>query len=737
MFKNIKFIKDFGIFKNAKTVGGESFHQFNLIYGFNYSGKTTLSRIFRSIELGEKTEGFETGSFEINKHDGNSIKSNALQKVDNLRVFNSDYIAKNVDFDESSVDPVLIVGERNIDLEDELKRLREEVPVLENNKANSIIKSATKTTERNNRLTAVGRNVKQLNILGTAQFNAANVKPMLLEADVLHLKTAEELGALLETARSDVVSSVTTATIAVPNMITELSNVEEILAVSVTQITIAELEANHALKQWVEKGIDHHQATTTCQFCQSEVTVERLEQLNNYFSDTYKTLSKRIESAIADILGKSVTSSMPDKRDLYTDLQTGFDDLKDQAEPIKLEFEAVKNALVALLEDKKSKMAEVVPFNGSDYPLPDPTDLLAKINASIFVHNERASNHSTEKTNAINTIKRHYVYQETQDYNHSQALTEIEALDIVAKNAGNDIRTKNERIEVIEAELNNINEGAEKLNDNLRQYFGKTDITIKLIEGTYQFIREERKAKHLSDGERTAIAFAYFITQLEDEALQGVQPIVYIDDPICSLDSNHIYNVLGIIKSKLNHDKVEQLFISTHNFEFFNLVKMWLSHYKEVEGNFKRTRYFLINRKDNESRIDRLPDLLKDHRSEYAYLISKVKEAIERPYNCDAVAVQSYVRKVMEVYFSFRFNLTQFREYGVDNIALHFLKGAADAEVQSNTLYEYMNEKCHAKSIEVGMQLPAAVQPQLAQVWDIVTTAIKVNDKPHYDAYYA
>ncbi len=87
--------------------------------------------------------------------------------------------------------------------------------------------------------------------------------------------------------------------------------------------------------------------------------------------------------------------------------------------------------------------------------------------------------------------------------------------------------------------------------------------------------------------------------------------------------------------------------------------------------------------------------------------------------------------------FSFRFNLTDFRKQGTDHIAPNFLKGIDDAEVKANALYEYMNEKCHAKSMEIGTQLPEAVQPQLAAIWDIICTAIETNDKPHYDAYFA
>ena len=40
------------------------FRGFNLIYGWNYSGKTTLSRIFHSFELKDFSSGFESSEFE-------------------------------------------------------------------------------------------------------------------------------------------------------------------------------------------------------------------------------------------------------------------------------------------------------------------------------------------------------------------------------------------------------------------------------------------------------------------------------------------------------------------------------------------------------------------------------------------------------------------------------------------------------------------------------------------------
>jgi wobble nucleotide-excising tRNase len=737
MFKNIKSIKNFGIFKEAKTNAGQPFYQFNLFYGFNYSGKTTFSRIFRAMQLGEMPEGFETGSFEISQHESTSISSNAIEKVENLRVFNSDYIAKNVNFDESSVNTVLIVGERNIDLEKELIELEAAIPAKEQERDNNSKSANDKEKEKNNRLTAVGRNVTELNVLGRSTFNAASVKSMLSDATAEHKLTPEQLSAFIDTAKAIATASAPKTTISVPDMAISFTEIEDILNTSVTKITIAELDGDKKLREWVEDGIERNEGHTTCQFCLNPINPARLEELNRYFSKAYKDLSQRIESAIENVEAKSLASSIPKTSQLYPDLQTGFDELRNEIEPLNKSFDAVKLSLIDLLTDKKEHMAEVLPFCASNYPLPDATELLKKFNTLIEVHNERASNHSTEQRQAIEAIKRHYVYQEIQDYDHLQAAIDIKTFRDAANSLQDDINAKNTRIALIKADLNNTKQGAQSLNDNLRQYFGKTDIEIKPIAGTYKFMREEREAKHLSDGERTAIAFAYFITQLEDETLRDVKPIVYLDDPICSLDSNHIYNVLGIIKSKLNHNYVEQLFISTHNFEFFNLVKMWLSHYHAREGNQKRSQYFLINRKGDHSQIDQLPDLLKNHRSEYAYLISKVKEAVNQPQNCDAITVQSYVRKIMEVYFSFRFNLTYFRKHGIDHIVPNLLNGIDDAEVKSNALYEYMNEKCHAKSMELGTQLPEAMQPQLAAIWGIICTAIETNDKPHYDAYFA
>jgi wobble nucleotide-excising tRNase len=51
MIRTIPNIKAFGVFSGFQWHAGlPEFKQFNLIYGWNYSGKTTLSRAFRCFE---------------------------------------------------------------------------------------------------------------------------------------------------------------------------------------------------------------------------------------------------------------------------------------------------------------------------------------------------------------------------------------------------------------------------------------------------------------------------------------------------------------------------------------------------------------------------------------------------------------------------------------------------------------------------------------------------------------
>ena len=80
MIKKIGTIKHFAVFENynwdlsSTDKNGQplKFEKINILYGRNYSGKTTLSRIFRSLETGQLPENYDNPQYEL--IDENGIK---------------------------------------------------------------------------------------------------------------------------------------------------------------------------------------------------------------------------------------------------------------------------------------------------------------------------------------------------------------------------------------------------------------------------------------------------------------------------------------------------------------------------------------------------------------------------------------------------------------------------------------------------------------------------------------
>ncbi|MGL6105734.1 AAA family ATPase, partial [Romboutsia sp.] len=132
MIKKID-INKFGSYRGYKW-GLEDKHSFgkvNIIYGRNYSGKTTLSRIFRSIERGEIHEDFKDGKFEINLDTNKKINESNLNENElKIRVYNSDFRQENLSFlydKEGIIEPFTVLGEENVEIEKQINDKKKEI----------------------------------------------------------------------------------------------------------------------------------------------------------------------------------------------------------------------------------------------------------------------------------------------------------------------------------------------------------------------------------------------------------------------------------------------------------------------------------------------------------------------------------------------------------------------------------------------------------------------------------
>ena len=135
-------IERFGLFSNyywKQHIGTENnqiFNKMNIIYGRNYSGKTTLSRIFRCIEMKQLPNNYHNGIFTITT-DNSTITNMNLVCSDKVRVYNTDFVKENLSWlsnEEGDIKPFTLLGSNNVNAEKRITEINEELGGIDEKK---------------------------------------------------------------------------------------------------------------------------------------------------------------------------------------------------------------------------------------------------------------------------------------------------------------------------------------------------------------------------------------------------------------------------------------------------------------------------------------------------------------------------------------------------------------------------------------------------------------------------
>ena len=99
MLLRINKLKNFGVYQNFDWGSLDDFKNKNLIYGWNYSGKTTISKLFQILEYRYKNICFPRAEFEIAEGlEGLPTKIFTQDTINTfpftVKVFNSEYFNK-------------------------------------------------------------------------------------------------------------------------------------------------------------------------------------------------------------------------------------------------------------------------------------------------------------------------------------------------------------------------------------------------------------------------------------------------------------------------------------------------------------------------------------------------------------------------------------------------------------------------------------------------------------------
>jgi wobble nucleotide-excising tRNase len=737
MFKQLNEIRNYGIFSHydGDEVDLPDFAKRNLIYGWNYSGKTTLSRIFQSFENGSPHDAFGDGIFELTLEDGRTIDHTQLNELPfPVRVFNADYVENNLSWQEG-VDPIFMVGEENIALENEwdkigswLDRRESFVDTLRSRSdqlQKHLQKEATKTARRIREDLAVTPFNRSPHLRKAIKKIGSDYTDYLLSKE--ERQTARQT---LAAEERDTVPTINN----LPSKASLYDAVTEALPKTPQQEVVKRLTEAPEVEDWVRQGLPLHENTDSCHFCDQPLPDDLLDTLNGHFSEAYQDLQNELDSLIEDLEAAKVDLDFISAANLYQSFRDSYNAERTRCENLADAVNSELDELISHLKKKQKHLSGSYPTGSLPSRHQDRSqlnDAIENINQILSKHNRRTTEHDASRERARERLLRHEAALYLKETNYFENKEKIANLADREERWNDRIEELKERRNQIRRRLADEVQGAEEINRYMSQYFGANNIRVAVTsEDRYVLKRDSQKARNLSEGERTAIALSYFCASLEERDLSLDNTILYLDDPVSSLDSNHVFNTFGIIKN-IGSD-CRQLFISTHNYEFFRLCKRdSFFHEKTVQGKQRGSWYLLRRTKERNSELIDLPDVLRKYSSEYHYLFDLIYSYKESPeeYSHLLPMMPNILRKILETYTSFRFP-------DLAGNQLQALQRLMPKDKDTRTqIYKFINVRSHSDSMGYGRDFP-----QLAECKQIVENTLEAlanNDQEHLDAMVA
>jgi len=718
MIEKIKYIKNLAVFKDfdwdTDVVDANNkvreFSVINVIYGRNYSGKTTLSRIIRAMETGFISDKYENPEFCIKIKDGSDIIQNDLVSHNKtIRVFNEDFIKANLKFinnPDEDIQSFAILGD-NVNLEKEIQILKnklgsqiedEETKLYKDLKTLAdkyqTAKSTHSTTLKNldeqikskainnpngikykserfgdqNYTTSKLKN--EINIVLANNYKIINEEEKKKAEKVITEKKKASIDALQNIALKFVDFSV---------------KAEELITLKIGRSDkIDELVKDAVLNRWVKEGkILHQQKRTVCAFCNNKISDNRWEELDRHFDEESNKLEKQIINLLSQIDNEKKQINTPTgykKEQFYSEYHTDLEQLSEEYSKIVLEYIKSLELLEKQLKIRKDDLLNEKKFNKPQ----DYSDNIISFRTRFDELRENSDNYtkklSTKQNDAKKSLRLKEIYDFAQDIKYSSQITNIELLKKKEQEA-----KENKRIKLIEIkdilsqidakqkEQKDERKGADKIREYLSDFFGHRFLNLDAIEvedeqtGNKKYVfeiqRNGEKAYHLSEGEQSLIAFCYFMAKLEDIETKFKKPIIWIDDPISSLDSNHIFFLYSLIKNEiLEKNDFEQLFVATHNLDFLKYLKRLNGGFINSNSKFQsyEKNFFIINRVDKYAKFSLMPKYLKEYITEFNYLFhqiykcTKIEEITDENYTT-FYNFGNNARKFLEIYLFYKY----------------------------------------------------------------------------------
>lgn len=693
LLKKIEKINNFGSFKNFNADNNlNEFQQYNLIWGLNGTGKTTLSRFFECLNLGFIPKEYDSNDykddFSVKLVDENAQDQTLNTFKDNfyigkIKIFNNHFVETNLSLDSSTAKTKAItytIGESNKDLKTKIADLEKELEsyYIEHKgkkfrKIDFDVENAKNNI--NNDCSNIAAEIRADLCISNSQSYKRDHFFVEFSSELVNEKPKITKTEKDEAQKKFTQPSKEKLTIVLDELIlgNEINTINDLLKQTVTR----KLNCNDELMKWLAEGLKH-KTTTQCPFCHQDtdsVWELRYNEIQEILKkdDSYLKLENEILKMI-DTLNQRVQIANTNKifNLRVTDFINEIDDekLNNYKTSFKKYIESV-NSIISVLRSKQNNKDLTPDISDSISQIEDFGNIKSAFNQIITNNNKSVDTIEQDKSQAMKTVIKYYIAENFDNLNSQ--ISNIDNLNAQKEPIIKKIDTIKSEIDKLKAELSNQKLPIAEIEKYINIVFGykKFQIEFEDITNSYIIKRDGDKiAKNLSEGEKTVIAFAYFLATLKSMDFDFSKSIIVIDDPVSSLDQQYLFNLLNLLMNKFaSHKTFSQLFILTHNFYFFKKIRAILfNKNKDYNNNFNSQteqkqepsqehllyEVFQIQKNDT-SYINNADKYLKSFDSEYSYTISYLRHALKLPEeDLKQIPLGNSIRKILEIFLAFR-----------------------------------------------------------------------------------
>lgn len=604
MIDKLLTIKNIGIFNDLQVDSSswdKGFKRNNLIFAANGQGKTTLSVIFESLAkgngellIGRKTLG-SAGTQKIEFLSGTKkikFENDAwTELIPDIEIFNARFITENL-YIGDTINPEhkrnlhqFVLGEEGVNLINQINGLDEQIKQVQGE-----IKAAEKIIQSH-----TAKKMATETFITLPNIDNINEQIRQLESTLKNLEQSEDIIKHSEFTGIEI-------------KLPDINEIKNLLTKGYNDISKeAERLVNEHIKNlnsmaagnWINQGLTLIQKDK-CPFCGCDVSESVLIQAyKQYFSQKYEEYKKGLSSQIDKIgqelseanifrLRKAITDNIREAQ--YWSEKTGDTVSVSFNEEVISVLESLTEILKSLFIAKKNDILSTI-------SLPDEvTSILDQVTAQVAAcqQNVKENNQkvkefkqkisSANKNELQGNLDKLYLTQKRympeidtacQEYtSNNQTKQGLEGQKVIAKGK------LDQYTEIFRSsfavEINTILEkfGAGFiLCDIDTDYRSGPKFEFKLSINGQPFCLCDTKNRDsvpqfkntLSEGDKTTLAFAFFVAKL-NKSSDIDKKIVVIDDPISSLDFYRVNMTASILSELLG--KVMQIFVLTHDLKF-------------------------------------------------------------------------------------------------------------------------------------------------------------------------